>query len=924
MQVSSLPVVAGQWLPAMLNKHIAQSKVEGLLRDVTLSIDLERPGEFKIGARASEVRSVAFGNYPGITNLNAELVVGSNKLGARLHGNSISLDFGDHFRAPLELDELELNANLNRHESGELVLSVDGIRIHNQDAKISGRMWLEAEPDESPFMFLRANFSDANGGNASKYLPVKLVPKKTQEWLDRGIISGYAPAGDLQFHGRLRDIKEFADNYSGEFFVDFIIERAEVFFAPGWLPAKNGAGKVLFHNTGVEFDLDRVSYENLDNARASGAIANFHEAVLELDIKSEAPAVDAVRIWIDSPVGARYREQVSNLHDLGGDVRTEIKIQLPLSGNEEPQVKVDLDFDNARAQAQNWGLKLSQINGRLQVTQDTITGNEISASFFGDPVKIEIKTDKPDGNTLVEVHGLLESRNLLTLLPNNWTRNIKGKSDWQVRLNLAADSAPAGQPYLRLNAASNLKGTGIELPQPFAKPGNDSTRISTALNFFPDQILFEADIGADMRTRGEVGLSSGQDFELNSLELAFSSELKAKPQKGLHLYGVLPEITVDEWVSFLNSTGTTNPALLESVELDIDRVHAYNHTLESVYFELQQADEGFHGLIESSLVKGKIEAPRQPSAQNPISVDLEYLRLDKLEQELDYSEFVPSDLKDFRLSSQALVYHEMLFNDLLIEARPVGNILYIDNFTLRRDEVKLTSKGQWEYNAANRSHLSSINATVKGAKFGEAIAGLGFGDSISGGVIDFNGGFTWPAPLLAYKLESLEGDAKLKIEDGVLNNVEPGGGRFVGLLSLSALPRRLSLDFSDVIVEGMEFDKITGTYRIEGGVLFTLNTKMDGPAAKIKISGKTGITDRDYDQVIGVTPKIRQTLPLIGAVTSGSAVGWGLLLLQNLFKKSIDDAVEVEYKVTGSWDDPQIELIKAVDENQQELPNFDK
>ncbi len=99
---------------------------------------------------------------------------------------------------------------------------------------------------------------------------------------------------------------------------------------------------------------------------------------------------------------------------------------------------------------------------------------------------------------------------------------------------------------------------------------------------------------------------------------------------------------------------------------------------------------------------------------------------------------------------------------------------------------------------------------------------------------------------------------------------------------------------------------------------------MDGPAAGIKITGKTSIINRDYDQFISVTPKIRQTLPLIGAVSAGSAVGWGLLLLQNLFKKAIDDAVEVEYHVTGSWDDPQIELIKAIDENQQELPESPK
>jgi uncharacterized protein YhdP len=220
--------------------------------------------------------------------------------------------------------------------------------------------------------------------------------------------------------------------------------------------------------------------------------------------------------------------------------------------------------------------------------------------------------------------------------------------------------------------------------------------------------------------------------------------------------------------------------------------------------------------------------------------------------------------------------------------------------------------------------VSSITTTIKGPGLGQAIDGMGFGDSMRDGTLDFQGGFTWAGPITSVELERLAGDARLTIEDGVLNNVEPGSGRYVGLLSLSALPRRLSLDFSDLLIKGMEFSKISGSYRIEDGVLYTRNTRMEGPAAKIKISGKTGIADRSYDQTIRVTPKIRQTLPVIGAVSAGSTVGWGLLLLQNLFKKAIDDAVEVEYRITGSWDDPDIELIKAVDEKQQELPRIDR
>jgi uncharacterized protein YhdP len=260
----------------------------------------------------------------------------------------------------------------------------------------------------------------------------------------------------------------------------------------------------------------------------------------------------------------------------------------------------------------------------------------------------------------------------------------------------------------------------------------------------------------------------------------------------------------------------------------------------------------------------------------------------------------------------------------LFEASPNEEIFEVAKFSLQHEALQLSGKGQWKYDALKREHLSSVKINLQGPQLGESMADLGFGNSMSGGTMEFNGDFSWPASFFRFSLDTLAGEARMKITDGVLNNVEPGTGRFVGLLSLNALPRRLSLDFSDVLIGGMVFDNINGSYRIGKGILYTKNTRMDGPAAKIKISGKTGIVNRDYDQVIRITPRIRQTLPLLGAVAASTAVGWGLLLLQNVFKTAIDDAVEVQYHVTGSWDDPEIALIKAVDEKQRRLPAYDK
>ncbi|MCP4470683.1 MAG: TIGR02099 family protein [Gammaproteobacteria bacterium] len=924
LQLSSLPVVAGQWLHNTINEPIEQGKLKGLLQDLVFEMDLENPRLAHMAMRATDLSSDQFRKFPGATNLNADLVIGNSRLAARVYGEAISLDFGEFFRAPLYFDSVALDAVVNLQPSGNLLVMADNIEVRNRDASVSGRLRLETDGDHAPFMFLRANFSDAQASSAGKYFPITLLPAKTMEWLDRGIIDGFAPAGDLQFHGRLRRIHDFENNREGEFFVDFAVERADVFFAPGWLPAKNGAGRVLFHNLGVEFDLDSVSYERLDGIRANGRIANFTKASLELNISADAPTSDALRIWGDTPVGERFSDILANLHDLEGSVSSEIEVLLPLGGNQtERSVDVNVDFKNAALQAKNWGLDLSQITGRLNVTEDSLAASQVTARFFGDPVEIDASSENTSVNTRVTVQGNLESSNLLKRLPRQLAENVKGHSDWQIGIDIAGASAQVEKPFLHINAASNLQDTQITLALPMRKSGPDIARISADIDFFPEQVRFETSLGKNFRGRGLLNTDADREYRLDALQLAFSSPLEEELSPGINLHGRIAELPVDEWKKFFTDAGENDLTILNSVDLDVDRAEIYGRRLEAVDFALHRTDRFFYGFIDAPILRGSFAAPRQPSTSNPVIIDLEYLVIDKLEQEPDYAAITPSDLPAFRLVSNSLRYHDMMFSDLSIEARPRKGTLVVDKFSLRLDSIQIAGKAKWEYDATSQQHLSSIKGTIKGPQLGQAMAGLGFGDSMTDGNIDLSGSFTWPAPLYGFTLENVSGKSRMKITDGVLNNVEPGSGRFVGLLSLSAIPRRLALDFSDVLIDGMGFDKIDGNYRIANGVLFTEDTRMDGPAAKIKISGKTGIMDRDYDQTIRVTPKIRHTLPLVGAVAAGTTVGWGLLLLQNLFKKVIDDAVEVEYRVSGSWDDPKIDLIKAVDENQKELPKID-
>lgn len=923
LKVASLPVIAGQWLPQDLNRQIAQGRLQGLLSDVLLSIDLERPQGLLIGGRASDMSIQRLGELPGMQNINATFVAGNNRAGLDLDGKQVRLDFGDHFNAPFEFEQLELRASIDRRGEST-VIAVDDMQLQNQDIKATGRMWLEAERGQRSFMYLRSNFAEGDGASTGKYLPRRIMPQKTQAWLDRAIRSGFVPEGELLFHGRLRSIDDLARERAGEFYVDFAIEEAEVYFAPDWRPAKRAAGRVLFHNAGMSFDIEQASYDRIESAQVRGGIDDFKKARLDLEITTAASAAQAVQTWLDTPVGESYRGVMQNFAGIDGSVQTRVNLDIPLTrADDDLNVRVLVDFENAAASAEQWGLDLTQINGRLTVTGDSINAQGLRARFFGDPVNIDIRPEKGGGATLVSASGKLESSNLFRTLPAAVTDRVEGKSNWQIRLRFP-DRSDDSEAFMYLNAASNLNATALTLPAPLQKKAAGSKRLAVNLDFYPRKILFDAGLGNDLRSRGTLEIDRKQDYRLRALEVALAEKLRGIKGPGLHLYGYLPELAADEWLELNQSFGKAEPGLLQSANLKLDRVQLSGRVFDQVELELNQIDELYLGTIDSTQLRGSFQAPVRPSASNPIVAELKYLQVDKLAQKTDYSAMRPAQFPSLRLSSDVMVYHDMRFENFRVEARTLGDVMYIDTIDMRLAGIGFDGSARWNYDAQSDRHVSTLSATIEGENLGEAIAGIGFGDTMSGGTVEFKGGFTWPAPILGFEIANVVGDAELKIEDGVLNNVEPGsGGRFVGLLSLSALPRRLSLDFSDVLIEGMDFDEIKGRYRINNGFIYTDNTRMDGPAAKIKISGRTGLVNRDYDQTIGVVPKIRQTLPIIGVVSGGVTLGWGLLLLQNLFKKTIDDAVEVEYRVTGSWDDPQIELIKAVDENQQELPEIE-
>ncbi|MCB1843928.1 MAG: hypothetical protein KDI09_13275, partial [Halioglobus sp.] len=132
-----------------------------------------------------------------------------------------------------------------------------------------------------------------------------------------------------------------------------------------------------------------------------------------------------------------------------------------------------------------------------------------------------------------------------------------------------------------------------------------------------------------------------------------------------------------------------------------------------------------------------------------------------------------------------------------------------------------------------------------------------------------------------------------------------------GLLSVVALPRRLALDFRDVLDKGFLFDEITGTFRLDAGDAFTCDLSLKGPAADIGIVGSAGLFGNDYAQAAIVSANVGNTLPVVGAVVAGPQVAAALLIFSRIFRKPLQEMGQAYYAIDGTWDEPQVESTNA-------------
>jgi uncharacterized protein YhdP len=485
---------------------------------------------------------------------------------------------------------------------------------------------------------------------------------------------------------------------------------------------------------------------------------------------------------------------------------------------------------------------------------------------------------------------------------------VDGQTLWTGQLLLPRSEAELPGP-LHIEVESNLSGVALRFPEPLAKPPGEATNLRLAFEFDRDRALsISGNLGATRRFEFLLDRRD-ESYALSRGIVTFGGDEPLLPLRdGIVVSGRLPALRLDDWLAVGKSSNIDRARqLFYSANLQIGDFDVFGQQLGATTLAVQRGDRVWDIGIDSAAIAGRIEVPQNLQYRSTVIADMDRVYLAVGNVPADPANLDPRDLPGLRLRAAEFGFgpRELGRVEADVVAEPMG--LQLTSFTSSTANYSLEASGSWLFDGLGT--ISSIAASATSLDVAATLHQLGIDPVVEGETGELSASIWWRGPPSSDWLDHLNGDVALRVDTGSLIDIDPGAGRVVGLMSIAALPRRLTLDFRDVFSKGFTFDEITGSFTIQDGNAYTDNLKLSGPAAEIGVIGRTGLRDRDYQQQAVVTAEPSNMLPTVGGLLAGPGVGAALLIFTRIFKEPLKGIGRASYCVTGGWDAPDVERI---------------
>ena len=873
--------------------------------------------------------------FPGATGVSGSFEASERGGKLNVSGKAVTVALPRVFAEPLAFDRFDGAVRWERSADGYSV-RVDEFAFANADLAggVSGS-WHErdAGPGE---IDVKAHVTRGDITRLGPYLPITME-KATRNWLRLALQKGTVAEGKLTLIGNLAEFP-FGKGKRGTFVAAMKTKGVTLDYADHWPPLTELDAEVRFDATRLTIDGARAKIQGADVGRTKAEIADLSAEHPLLTVNGEASGATTVFLqFIESSPVAGWIGHFTDAAKATGNGHLALRFDVPLGKGESTTVAGEYTFVDNDLRLPGL-VPLAKVSGKLAFSEHDMRATDLVAEVLGGPAKLSVMSS--EGRVRVNASGTANLALVRTAFPVLFADRLGGTSDWL----LAASVRPEGSTW---SIDAPMVGATIDLPAPVGKAAADAMPLHIERREVPnrtnqDTLIVEmrgvARLALQRRiTAGDVAVDRALLLVGKATERPGDTE-----RPGLWIRADVGVLNIDDWLAVRareeaksgareETKGATSGGgglALNGVDLDASLLQAIGRRFRDIKVVARHAPDAWRLTLAGPEIDGTA-AWYSPGGEHPngrIVARLARLTMPGPGDLVPWqgaietaprADAAANSWPGIDLTAESFLSKGRDLGKLEVVAQPTASDWRIDRLALSSQAGRIVASGAWR--ASVRPQQTRLDVKLEAQEAGAFLARMGYPEAIKGTPTKIDGQLAWAGAPSEFDYPTLSGAFSVSAGAGQFTKIDPGIGKLLGVLSLQALPRRITLDFRDVFSEGFAFDEISGNVRIQNGVMQSNDLKISGPAARVQIAGDADLAKETQQLNVRVQPSLATSfsagtagaamLLLAANPVLAAAVGAGTLLAQKIMQDPIENLFSYEYRVTGSWTDPVVARV---------------
>ena len=903
-------------LPPQLSRMLADLAPRGRLTDARFewSGPFDALTGFSARGGFADLAVQPRDQIPGFTGLTGsfELSQGGGKL--KLNSRQSQVALPKFMVEPqFALDSLNGELAWQREAAGAFTVRVSSLNFANAHA--SGNLYGSYSwHGEGPgTLDLSAVVSRADGSRISHYIP-RILDGQAREWVRQAVVAGESSDVRVRVRGDLRHFP-FVDPRTGEFQVTVRFDKGVLNYAPGWPRVEGIDGELTFNRDSLEV-LGRSA--TVLGARLSGvrvSIPSFKgpQRRVLLTGQADGATTEFIKYIAAAPPLAEKAGSFVTAIRTEGRGKLRLKLELPLGDLDKTKAEGDYEFADNRVKLMDELPWADQASGRITFTDAGFALQNLRARFLGGNVSASGGTHPRRGvDITARGDGTVQEARALPWLDHPLAKHLSGAFAY-------AANVQSKDGLTRVSLESPMRGVESALPVPLAK---------NAAETLPMRVDLIPSAGGE-RDRIVITLASLARVELsrrlvkNTMQVQRTAywltperdqPIRLPERPGTLVYGSLQAFDLERWMPLLagdagggQGQGDSTPT---AVEVKFGTMDAFSRRFSNVTLRAATDAGGWSANVKADEVSGDVSF-RSASGGRLVA------RLARFTIPADAPAAAgasprpapkPSELPAIDLVAEEFTFRGKQLGRVELLARPDGDNWRIESAKMVNADASLTGSGMW-YATPSRT---TVNFDLQAGDTGGFLSRVGYLDLVKGGRSHLRGGLSWAGDPSTLDLPTLWGELEMQSTDGQFLEIEPGVGKLISLMSLQAIPKRITLDFRDVFSKGFQFDRITSAAQVQAGVMKLQEFRMRGSAADVQMKGETDLSRETQNLQVRVVPSIALgDTAALGIGIVNPVAGVAAAIAQRILKNPLGQIFAFDYEVSGTWADPKVAKIQA-------------